>query len=111
MQVDEEEVNNQVNDYNAKDLLPIAIAETNKKNEPGKPQIVKKKTVSREDSLVFWGWKIGFGIMAFEKADSRRHFRLLPLYYYYGDNRSILKGLYKYVKKDGETKHTFFWFL
>jgi len=24
---------------------------------------------------------------------------------------SILKGLYKYVEKDGETKHTFFWFM
>ncbi|MEW6525259.1 MAG: hypothetical protein AB1444_01170 [Spirochaetota bacterium] len=90
-QMDEEVVNNPVNDYHGKDPLPITIAKINNKNETDKPQIVKKKTVNREDSLVFWGWKIGFGIMAFEKADSRRHFRLLPLSWLTWDETSADK--------------------
>ncbi|MCU0844790.1 MAG: hypothetical protein MUC76_07680 [Spirochaetes bacterium] len=38
-----------------------------------------KKTVSREDSEYFWGFRLLFGLTAFEMADSKRHFRLLPL--------------------------------
>ena len=90
-QVDEEQANKQEKAIAGKDQLSVTIADAIKKNEHENPQIVKKKTVSREDSVVFWGWKIGFGIMAFEKADSRRHFRLLPLSWLTWDESSADK--------------------
>lgn len=90
-QVNEEQAIDQENAIAGKDQLSVTIADAIKRNEPGNPQIVKKKTVSREDSVVFWGWKIGFGIMAFEKADSRRHFRLLPLSWLTWDEASADK--------------------
>lgn len=44
-----------------------------------KVALLEKKTVSRDTSRYFWGFKLLFGLTAFEAADSRRHFRLLPL--------------------------------
>jgi len=33
----------------------------------------------RENSEFFWGWKVFFGLIAYEKADSQRHARFFPL--------------------------------
>jgi hypothetical protein len=41
--------------------------------------IVAKKEMNRDNSEYFWGWKLLFGWMAYERADSKRHFRLIPL--------------------------------
>lgn len=43
------------------------------------PKITKKKTISREDSYNFMGYSLLFGLLSYEAADSKRHFRLLPL--------------------------------
>lgn len=94
--------------HEGREQSPVTIATTNKHNSSETPQIVKKKTVTREDSEVFWGWRIGFGIMAFEKADSRRHFRLLPLSWLTWDESSkdklfVLLPFYcSYISDDQE---------
>ncbi len=53
--------------------------------------ISKKKSVSRENAEYYWGWKLFFGWMAYEQADSRRHFRLLPLSWFTWDRESTDK--------------------
>lgn len=67
------------------------FAAKNDETVPGKPDlekktvqekttgIVAKKEMNRENSENFRGWKILFGWMAYERADSKRHFRLIPL--------------------------------
>ncbi len=62
----------------------LQIGET----EKGKTGIVKKKTVNRESSEYFWGLNLLYGLAAFERADSRRHFRLLPLSWITWDKES-----------------------
>ncbi len=50
--------------------------------------IKKSKEISRENSTFYWGWKVLFGWMAFERADSKRHFRLLPLSWFTWDENT-----------------------
>ncbi len=47
-----------------------------------------KKGMSRENSEFFWGWKLLFGWMAYEQADTQRHFRLLPLTWFTWDEKA-----------------------
>ncbi len=47
-----------------------------------------KKGMSRENSEFFWGWKLLFGWMAYEQADTQRHFRLLPLTWFTWDDKA-----------------------
>ncbi|MDX1961085.1 MAG: hypothetical protein SFU98_21125 [Leptospiraceae bacterium] len=42
-------------------------------------QLRKRRSVTRDESSSFQGYSLLFGLTAFERADSRRHFRLLPL--------------------------------
>lgn len=49
----------------------------NKLNE--EPSLQTRRSISREDSSQFRGYSALFGLVAYEKADTRRHFRLLPL--------------------------------
>ncbi len=56
--------------------------------EIAKPGLSKKKEFDREHSEFFWGWKILFGWMAYEMADTKRHFRLLPLSWFTWDKNS-----------------------
>ncbi len=44
-----------------------------------KTSITKQKDVSRNTSEFFFGWRVLFGWMAYERADTKRHFRILPL--------------------------------
>ncbi len=53
-----------------------------------KDVIKKKKEFSRENSEYFWGWKVLFCWMAYERADTKRHFRLLPLSWFTWDENS-----------------------
>ncbi len=63
------------------DSNSILMSESNTVPENGgiKPAITKKRGMNRENSEYFWGWQLLFGWMAWESADSQRHFRLLPL--------------------------------
>ncbi|HPD04288.1 MAG TPA: hypothetical protein PLJ75_03370, partial [Spirochaetota bacterium] len=101
--------NNKPADYDADSALMKRTIANNHLNgsDTTHPQINKKKTVNREDSQFFWGWKIFFGLMAFEKADSMRHFRLLPLSWLTWDEASkdklfVLLPLYVSYYSDAE---------
>ncbi len=74
-----------------RDISPDKLAGNSELTEEllaEKTGIVKKKTVSRENSQYFWGWNLLYGLVAFEIADSRRHFRLLPLSWLTWDKES-----------------------
>jgi hypothetical protein len=48
-------------------------------SEPESPKLVNRRERNRKDSEDFFGSYFLFGILAYEKADHYRHFRLLPL--------------------------------
>ena len=54
----------------------------------GTTGISGKKGMNRENSRFFWGWKVLFGWMAYERADSQRHFRLIPLTWFTWDEKA-----------------------
>ncbi len=77
----------------------------------GGVQIREKKTVSRENSEYFWGFRLLFGLTAFEMADSKRHFRLLPLSWLTWDKNSEdrVKWVLNYLSyKSGEVEYLVF---
>ncbi|MEM7182722.1 MAG: hypothetical protein AAF518_17545 [Spirochaetota bacterium] len=49
-----------------------------KKKARENPKLAKKRDFTREDSLSFAGYSALFGLISYEKADTKRHFRLLP---------------------------------
>ncbi len=49
---------------------------------------IKKRSAAREDSIRFFGWEALFGLMAYKHADTRYHFRLLPLSWFTWDASS-----------------------
>ncbi len=65
--------------------LNTAADPVQKKDSEG---IRSKKEMNRENSEYFWGWQVLFGWMAYEQADSQRHFRLLPLTWFTWDEQS-----------------------
>ncbi len=70
-----------------------------------------KKTVGRESSEYFWGFTLLYGLTAFEAADSRRHFRLLPLSWITWDKASDdkLTWVLTYLSyRSGETRYFVF---
>lgn len=67
-----------------------------------------KSMVSRENSSYFWGFKMLFGLLAIERADTRRHFRLLPLSWLTWDEASKdqLKWIGNYLSyKSGDVEY------
>ncbi len=52
------------------------------------PKITKKKDFTRENTLNFFGINFLFSAFSFERGDSKRHFRLLPLTWLTWDNNS-----------------------
>ncbi|MCP4133410.1 MAG: hypothetical protein GY754_20750 [bacterium] len=54
----------------------------------GTPHLSRKREFDREHSSSFFGWKVLFGLMAYERGDTKRHFRLLPLSYLTWDTES-----------------------
>ena len=57
-------------------------------NVSGTTGISGRKAMNRENSQFFWGWKVLFGWMAYEQADTKRHFRLLPLTWFTWDEKA-----------------------
>ncbi len=77
----------------------------------GEITISKKNRVSRESSTNFWGFHALYGLMAFEKADSKRHLRILPLSWLTWDENSDdrIKVILNYVSyKQDETEYLVF---
>lgn len=54
----------------------------------------KKQSFTRENSSYFWGLQILFGWTALEKADTKHHFRVLPLWWLTWDDKSADKILW-----------------
>lgn len=52
------------------------------------PSLAARRESSRESSTEFFGWKALFGLLAWERADSVKHFRLLPLAWFTWDEAS-----------------------
>lgn len=59
-----------------------------KTGTPEKAALKKKPGVSREDSRNFFGISFLYGVFAYERADSKRHIRLLPLTWFTWDSNS-----------------------
>lgn len=73
--------------------------------------LTEKKTVNRDGSEYFWGFKLLYGLVAFERADSRRHFRLLPLSWLTWDtaSRDQVLWIINYISyASGETGYLVF---
>jgi len=70
--------------------LPKEFYEQNKEdvNQTTNPSLQKKKTFTREDSNFFVGYSALFYFVAYEKADSKRHFRTFPLMWFTWDENS-----------------------
>ncbi len=45
----------------------------------------RRRSVSRENSRSYWGIQSLYGMVAYERADTRRHFRILPLSWFTWD--------------------------
>ncbi len=77
----------------------------------GDVTLSKKSGVNRDSSINFWGWHLFFGLVAFEKADTKRHFRLLPLSWITWDEASDerIKVIFNYISyKEKETEYLVF---
>lgn len=59
-----------------------------KSSEIDNPKLVKKREFNRENSNSFIGYNFLFGIFSYERADSKRHIRLLPLAWFTWDEAS-----------------------
>ncbi|MCB1176855.1 MAG: hypothetical protein KDK36_04660, partial [Leptospiraceae bacterium] len=60
----------------------------NANKEKKKPKVNKKRDFTREDSTKFRGYGALFGIFSYEKSDTKRHVRLLPLTWLTWDEES-----------------------
>ncbi len=77
----------------------------------GDVALSKKSGVNRESSINFWGWHLLFGLVAYEQADSKRHFRWLPLSWITWDENSDekIKVIFNYISyKEDETEYLVF---
>jgi len=69
------------------DIVPVEKIDSTD-NASVRTGITGKKGTGRENSEFFWGWKLLFGWMAYEQADTQRHFRLLPLTWFTWDEKA-----------------------
>lgn len=52
------------------------------------PHLEKSILLSREDAFNYWSVRVLYGLVAYQHADTRRHFRVLPFYWLSWDERS-----------------------
>ncbi|MCW7469754.1 LA_1737 family protein [Leptospira kanakyensis] len=64
------------------------VTEKIKPSEIKDPQVIKKRQFKRESSDSFIGYNLLFGVFSYERADSKRHIRLLPLAWFTWDESS-----------------------
>jgi len=87
--------------------IPLKDSETPAEISDTGVTISKVNNASREDALNFWGFRLFYGLVAFNKADSRRHFRLLPLSWLTwdkasDDNFTVILNFLSYKNEDTE---------
>lgn len=56
--------------------------------ESEQPRLAKSILLSREDAYNFWSLRILYGLVAYQHADTRRHFRVLPFYWLSWDEKT-----------------------
>nr|WP_155821161.1 hypothetical protein [Leptospira meyeri] len=56
--------------------------------ESNEPKVIKKREFNRDNSESFFGYQLLFGIFSYEKADTKKHIRLLPLAWFTWDENS-----------------------
>ncbi|HEY1406720.1 MAG TPA: hypothetical protein VF857_08940, partial [Spirochaetota bacterium] len=80
--------------------------------EKGKVVMTDRKTVSRDNSVDYFGWKLLFGLVAYEHADTKKHFRLLPLTWLTWDDESDarIRWILNYISYKDETSEYFAFF-
>ncbi|MCB1325756.1 MAG: hypothetical protein H7A21_13475 [Spirochaetales bacterium] len=61
---------------------------------PTQPEISRERSVTRESSQNFFGAHFFYGLAAYEEADTRRHFRVLPLSWFTWDTTSDDRALF-----------------
>jgi hypothetical protein len=95
--------NNLTNNDTIKTINKTDGEPTVKINET-KPAFSDKKEFGRDNSISFWGFQLLFGILAYEKADTKRHFRLLPFSWITWDNKSKdkIKWIINYISYKSE---------
>lgn len=79
--------------------------------KPGEVKLSKKLDANRESSFNFWGFHFFYGLVAYQQADTRKHFRLLPLSYITWDDTSEnkVKWILNYMSyKQDETEYLVF---
>ncbi|XDD47050.1 hypothetical protein AB3N60_02890 [Leptospira sp. WS39.C2] len=69
-------------------LITGNLFKTNETKTSTKPEIKKKREFNRENSDQFTGYQLLFGIFSYEKADTKRHIRLLPFAWFTWDETS-----------------------
>ncbi|PJZ46766.1 hypothetical protein EHQ30_08720 [Leptospira brenneri] len=69
-------------------LSGVGSTPKNKTIDSTDPKVVKKREFNRENSNSFIGYQLLFGIFSYEKSDSKKHIRLLPLAWFTWDEAS-----------------------
>ncbi|TGK82669.1 hypothetical protein EHQ24_14305 [Leptospira noumeaensis] len=64
------------------------VTEKIKPPEIKDPKVIKKREFKRESSDSFIGYNLLFGVFSYERADSKKHIRLLPLAWFTWDESS-----------------------
>lgn len=97
----------------------ILIGSSQKRNDLNnstKPELKKKREFNRENSDQYSGYQLLFGIFSYEKADTKKHIRLLPFAWFTWDESSEDKVVllppffpiwFSYVSDDLEYKIIF----
>ncbi len=89
----------------------ISVADNGQPKDDA-PHMNRRREVSRENSLNFWGFKVLFGWLCYERADTMRHFRLFPLTWYTwdqaSDNKVFNMLIYFYSKSGDQSYHVLF---
>ncbi|TAL34447.1 MAG: hypothetical protein EPN93_12040 [Spirochaetes bacterium] len=70
--------------------------------QPKGVSLASKSTVSRDDSNNFFGFKFLYGWLAWQRADARTHFRLLPLSWITFTDTDSVKVILNYISYDSK---------
>ncbi|HMX58309.1 MAG TPA: hypothetical protein PKE49_17415, partial [Leptospiraceae bacterium] len=84
------------------------MADQEQKDTKKAPHLAKTVNAGKEDSYYYWGVTVLYGLLSYQHADSMRHFRMLPFYWFSWDTNSndkvyVVPGLFlNYASADLE---------
>ena len=92
--------------------IPFKDGESQDEETDTGVNISKVNSASRKDSRIFWGFRLFYGLVAYQKADSRKHFRLLPLSWLTWDEASAdeFRWVINYLSYKNEDNEYFVFF-